>query len=111
MSLSAILSPSGSKEDKLLESIDAGLDSFGKSVTHVIYWRFSTIYKADKRDVLKKPDMFRESLYSFFGERALLVESSVVSSIINTFHLSEVKKSDSLTRAISEAMKKIREFG
>lgn len=100
--------PSGAREEDLLQSIDAGLDVFGKSVKSVIYWRFSKIYQSGREDIPRKPELFTESLRSFFGERAFSVEASIVGSIINNFRLPDLRQSDSLIRAIVEARKQIR---
>jgi hypothetical protein len=90
-------------ESKLLDCVDRGLDVFGKDVKNVIYWRFSTIYNSEKKDIPKKPELFTESLRAFFGERAFSVEEAIVASIISSFHFSQLDYSDSLTRAIHEA--------
>ena len=61
----------------------------------VLYYRFSAIYNSQRGDILKKPDLFTESLRAFFGERAFHVEDAIVGSVIDTFHLSDVTYSDS----------------
>ena len=95
-------------DSKLLESIDRGLDVFGTSVKSVIYWRLSTIYHSERSEIPRKPELFSESLHIFFGERGFHVETSIVASIIDTFHLTEVTYSDSLVRTIHEARKQLR---
>jgi hypothetical protein len=100
---------SAHEDDKILECIDNGLDVFGSSVKDVIYWRFQKIYNHSRQDIVRKPELFSESLVAFFGERAFHVEQMVVGSLVNSFHLSNVQYSDSLTRAIHEAHKMLRE--
>jgi hypothetical protein len=90
-------------EEKILDCIDAGIDVFGNTVKNVIYWRLKTLSGLDRKDIVKKPEMFCECLRSFFGERAFNVEASIVASILGTFHLTDVSLSDSATRAIISA--------
>ena len=103
------MSPGSAWEEKILSSIDKGIDAFGPSVKNVLYYRFSAIYNSQRGDILKKPDLFAESLRTFFGERAFHVEAAIVGSVIDTFHLSDVTYSDSLVRVIHEAVKQNRE--
>jgi hypothetical protein len=99
---------SATAEDKILECIDAGLDVFGSSVKKVIYWRFHTIYNQDRKDILRKPELFSDCLREFFGERAFHVEASIVTAIYEQLHPNNVAISDSLTRAIVEARNQAR---
>jgi hypothetical protein len=92
-------------EDKILECIDSGIDVFGISVKDVIYWRLKSLYNLDRKDIVKKPEVFSECLRNFFGERAFNVEAAIVASILHSFHLSDVNLSDSATRAIVGARK------
>src|ERR1700731_230880 len=92
-------------KEKILECIDAGIDVFGNSVKNVIYFRFKTLYNLDRKDIVRKPEVFSECLRSFFGERAFNVEAAIVASILGSFHLSDVTFSDSATRAIVGARK------
>jgi hypothetical protein len=95
-------------ESKLLDCIDRGLDVFGTSVKNVIYFRFRTIYNSERSEIPRKPELFSESLRTFFGERGYHVESAIVASLVDEFHLTEVTYSDSLVRAIHEARKQLR---
>ena len=97
-----------SEEDRILECIDEGIDVFGKSVKDVIYWRLQTIHNLERKNIPRKPDLFSESLRTFFGERSLSVEQSIVTVLINKFHMKDVTFSDSMTRAITEARKQVR---
>jgi hypothetical protein len=97
-------------EEGLLECIDKGFDVFGQSVKNVVYFRFSKIYNSERKDILIKPELFTESLQTFFGERAFHVEQVIVATIVDRFHLRNVTYSDSLTRAITEARNQIREL-
>ena len=97
-------------EEKILECIDAGIDVFGSTVKQVIYFRLKTLNSQDRKDIIKKPEIFSECLRGFFGERAFLVEHAIVASILGTFHLSGVNLSDSSTRAIIEARKLVQSF-
>lgn len=69
----------------------------------VIYYRFQTVYNQDRKDIVRKPELFSECLRTFFGERAFHVEASIVAVISERLHPSDVTLSDSLTRAIVEA--------
>jgi hypothetical protein len=93
--------------DNILDCIDSGLDAFGTTVKNVIYFRFKTIFDLDRRDILRKPEAFRECLIGFFGERAFNIEMSIVAQIVERFHLPEVNLSDSMVRAVVEARKQI----
>lgn len=94
---------SASDDERILECVDRGLDVFGTSVKTVIYWRFQSIYNRERKDIVRRPELFSECLRTFFGERAFHVESSIVSVIQDKLNLENVKVSDSLTRAIAEA--------
>ena len=94
-------------EEQILECIDEGLDVFGKTVKNVIYYRLKTLNNLDRKDIIKKPDVFAECLRTFFGERAFNVEAAIVASILGTFHLEDVTLSDSTTRAIIGARKAV----
>lgn len=98
----------GESESKLLDCIDKGLDVFGTSVKSVIYFRFKTIYNSERSEIPRKAELFSESLRFFFGERSFHVETAIVGSIVDSFHLTEVTYSDSLVRAIHEARKQLR---
>jgi hypothetical protein len=91
--------------DKILDCVDAGLDVFGKTVKNVIYYRFKTMFELERGDIVRKPEKFAECLRDFFGTSAFNVESSIVGSILGTFHLPDVNLSDSTVRAIAEARK------
>jgi hypothetical protein len=95
-------------EETILQSIDAGLDVFGTTVKNVVYFRLKTLNNLERKEILAKPEVFRESLRCFFGERAFNVEAAIVASIIDRFHLENVVISDSSTRAIIEARKIVR---
>jgi hypothetical protein len=97
-----------SEEESLLECIDAGIDVFGKSVKNVIYWRLQTINNMERKDILRKPEVFSECLRSFFGERSFSIEQSIVAVLVDKFHMKDVTYSDSLTRGILEARKQVR---
>jgi hypothetical protein len=97
-------------DEKILECIDMGLDVFGKSVKPVIYWRLKTLSNLERKDIVRKPEVFAECLRTFFGERAFHVEAAIVASIMDTFHLPDVNLSDSATRAITAARKQVQEF-
>lgn len=99
---------SASDDERILECVDKGLDVFGTSVKTVIYWRFQSVYNRERKDIVRKPELFSECLRTFFGERAFHVESSIVSVIHDQLNLENVKVSDSLTRAIAEARNQIR---
>ena len=96
------------EDERILECIDRGLDVFGSSVKTVMYWRFRTIYNQERRDIVRKPELFSECLRTFFGERAFYVESSIVGAIFDNLRPSNVTISDSLTRAIVEARNQAR---
>jgi hypothetical protein len=97
-----------SEEDKILNCIDQGIDVFGKSVKDVVYWRLHTIQKLDRKDIPRKPDLFSESLRSFFGERSLTIEQSIVTVLIETLHVKDVNRSDSMAHVIAEARRQLR---
>ena len=90
-------------EDKILECIDKGIDVFGSTVKSVIYYRFKVTFDLERKDIIRKPEQFSESLRAFFGERAFNVEASIVAAILDTFPLSDVNLSDSAARAIVSA--------
>lgn len=91
------------EEEKILECIDAGIDVFGTTVKNVIYFRLKNLFNLERRDIIRKPEVFSECLRAFFGERAFNVEAAIVASILGSFHLSDVTLSDSATRAIISA--------
>jgi hypothetical protein len=103
-----MLVPSSAWEERILASIDKGIDAFGPSVKNVLYYRFTSIYNSKRQEILRKPELFTESLRTFFGERSFHVEDAIVASLIDTFHLTDVTYADSLTRAIHEAVKQNR---
>lgn len=92
-------------QDNILESVDSGLDVFGPTVKNVVYFQFKTIFNLQRTDIVRKPEAFGECLRSFFGGRAFNVEAMIVASIVGRFRLAEVKQSDSVVRAITEARK------
>lgn len=94
-------------EEKILQCIDDGLNVFGSSVKNVIYWRFQTVYNCQREDILKKPELFRECLRTFFGERAFNVEVAIVGSIAASLHVPTLQISDSMTRAVNEARRSL----
>ncbi|MFI5419747.1 MAG: hypothetical protein ACHQ1H_02145 [Nitrososphaerales archaeon] len=94
-------------EEKILECIDAGIDVFGSTVKNVIYWRLKSLSNLDRKDIIRKPEIFSECLRTFFGERAFNVEAAIVASILGSFHLPDVALSDSATRAIVSARKMV----
>ncbi len=95
------------EESRILECVDEGLDVFGVSVKTVIYWRFRTIYNCQREDILRKPELFTESLRTFFGDRAFHVEASIVASLTVKLKLAGVEPSDSLTMAVTNARKQL----
>jgi hypothetical protein len=97
-------------EETILHCVDTGIDVFGGTVKQVIYYRLKTINNLDRKDVIRKPEIFVECLRSFFGDRAFLVEQAIVASIMGTFHLNDVNLSDSAVRAIVEARKLVQAF-
>ena len=96
------------EEDAILECVDEGIDVFGKSVKNVIYFRLQTTHNLERKDISRKPELFSESLRSFFGERSFSIEQSIVAVLVDKFHMQGVTYSDSMTRAIVEARKQLR---
>jgi hypothetical protein len=94
---------SSNEEERILECVDRGLDVFGSSVKTVIYHSFQVSYNQDRKDIIRKPELFSQCLRSFFGERAFHVEAAIVAVISDRLHPVNVTLSDSLTRAIVEA--------
>jgi hypothetical protein len=102
-----VLAHANVNEEKILECVDEGLNVFGSSVKSVIYWRFQTVYNGRREDILRKPDLFKECLRTFFGERAFNVEAAIVASIVSKLNIPSLQMSDSITRAINEARRAI----
>ena len=94
-------------EDKILDCTDSGIDAFGISVKTVIYFRFKTLYGLKRGDVVRKPELFSECLRDFFGEKSVNVEASIVASVLHSFHLADVRLSDSATKTIISARKQM----
>ncbi len=92
-------------EEKILACVDEGIDVFGKTVKNVIYFRLKTLHNLDRKDIVRKPEIFSECLGGFFGERSFFVEQAIVASILGTFHLTDVSPTDNATRAIVAARK------
>jgi hypothetical protein len=53
--------------DRVLLSIDAGLQQYGSSVAQVIYFRLEKLYGLKKEEIPKKPEIFVQLLDEFFG--------------------------------------------
>jgi prenyltransferase beta subunit len=95
---------------RILECVDRGLDCFGDSVKHVIYWNLEQTKKLNRKDISDKPEEFCRALASFFGTKGLnVVERNIVNQIKVTFGLS-LQNSYSLSDAVREARKCNRRF-
>ncbi len=91
----------------MLECIDVGLDHFGSTAKEVIYFRLRTAHNLQKKDVPRKPDVFSNVIREMFGAGSALIEDRVVSAIIDGLHPTNVKKTDSVVRAITEARREL----
>lgn len=90
-----------------MDCIDGGLDQFGLTVKMVIYHRLQTTHDLQKKDVPRKPEIFSNAVREIFGIGSAVIEEKIVSSIVDGLHPKNVKKTDSLIHAITEARREL----
>jgi len=91
-------------ENKIIECIDRGLESLGKSVKHAIYWHLEHNKNLKREEIPKKPEEFIKALESIFGAGAEVLEGIIIREIKLEFGLS--LKSNSLLEVIKEIKQK-----
>ena len=73
----------------------------------VIYHRLQTAHSLQRKEVPRKPDIFSNAVREIFGIGSAVIEERIVSSIVDGLHPKNVKKSDSLVHAITEARREL----
>ena len=90
-------------KEKVLQSIDSGMDVFGTTVKTVVYFRMKSLYHLERGDILQNPEAFAECIENFFGAKAVHVEKAIVSSLMLKLLLPEIHLGDHLPNAITKA--------
>ena len=97
---------SDGQADRLLDSIDRGLDTFGESVKDVIYWKLENKYHVKRKEIESEPDKFVSSLRDMFGIGSRTVEVKIAEQLRVSFGMPELG-SDDLASAIKQIRNRI----
>ena len=91
----------------LLNSLDNGLDYFGESTKHVVYWNFEERYHLTRDSIPDHIPEFADSLRAMFGvgSNSLLKRIAKEMSTTNHFAFGET---DDLVSLVSKAKKEFR---
>lgn len=75
-------------DERILESVDCGLEALGKNVRHVVYYHVEKTFRLKKSDIPAKPEAFEQAIISIFGEKgAKTIEELIVQKMRKTFKL------------------------
>lgn len=85
---------------KILDSIEKGLDVFGKSVKAAIYWGLEHEYHMKREEVATNPEPFCHHMKQIFGAGSELVELRIVNELRKQFSADDLDGHD-LTKAIN----------
>lgn len=84
-----------------LAHLDKSLDSFGRSVKSVIYFKFHEDHGLNREDIPKRPDLFINTIERMFGPGATVVKSHIENEIKQVIYPSNGKdQSDEATTNI-----------
>ena len=87
------MATSSNLNEKIVQCIDEGLQLFGKSVKHVIYFCLERDFQLKKTEIPEKPETFCEAIILLFGERgAKLIEESILQKMEQCFKLKQRSK-------------------
>ena len=90
-------------EDRVLECIDRGLSSLGKSTRQSIYWHIEHQYGLKREYIPGRPKEFIKALKTLFGPGASPLERMIVREMNSAFKV--VKKAESFEEAVAQARK------
>ena len=88
-------------EDKILECVDIGMASLGKSVTKAIIWHIEQNSHLKLKDIPSKPNKFVEALEDILGPGAAMVERMIVMEVKAAFRIAG--KAESFQEAVARA--------
>ena len=88
-------------EDKILECVDIGMASLGKSVTKAIIWHIEQNSHLKLKDIPSKPKQFVEALEDILGPGAATIERMIVREVITAFRIAG--NIDSFQQAVARA--------
>ncbi len=91
---------------KLLECIDEGLNSLGRTVKQVIYWYLENKFGVKRCDILDKPEEFIRALELMYGCGVVVLENMIVSKIREEFNV----QSEDFIGAIMEIKRRYDSF-
>jgi hypothetical protein len=75
-------------EQKILEHLDAGLQSVVSSGRFVIYDYLEKNFRLKREEIPKKPEIFRKGLTLIFGEEAAdVIERGIIQKLRQSFDL------------------------
>ena len=80
-------------KEKIIQCVDEGLQVFGESVKHVIYFYLERYFQLKKTEIPENPETFCNAINSLFGENgAKLIEKSILQKMELCFKLKHRSK-------------------
>jgi hypothetical protein len=74
-------------DDRILSCVDKGLESVGRNVKNVVYWRLQKLSRIKRIDIPKKPMQFVQGLHALYRESSIGVENAILQEINTAFDL------------------------
>ena len=90
-----------------MDSLDKGLDFFGESTKHVVYWNFEEKYRFKRDSIPEHIPEFADSLKAMFGVGSLSLVKRIAKEMSTTNHFA-FGESDDLVSLVSKARKEFR---
>jgi hypothetical protein len=96
-------------QEKLLKSIDAGLERFSASSKNVVYWDLKQKTGMDREDILFRPLVFVNFLEFMFGTGFKTVQKEIMTKIRESFPELDSSETGDLASLIAKARRIVTE--
>jgi hypothetical protein len=77
-------------EKRIMQCVDDGLEVLGDSSKKAVYYYLENNFELKRKEIPKKPEIFRKGLISMFGEEGTdLIEKWIVEKLRTSFNLKQ----------------------
>jgi hypothetical protein len=71
----------------IIGCIDKAFSRFGQSVFSVVYWKFQFDTNLAKEDIVKRPDLFCNTIREIFRDGSIVIERAIIEELKLGFNL------------------------
>jgi hypothetical protein len=71
----------------VISCIDRAFSRFGQSVFSVVYWKFHFDTNLAKEEIMKRPDLFSNTIREIFRDGSVVIEQAIIEELKFGFNL------------------------